>query len=298
MHASLPDVGLGSSARLRPRLPLPLGQAHRAHGQTSDELLSLVGARGIAASRPGLLTEGHVAAGTHVFVAQEMPLEFVSSLREIVVLVKKRDRPLAEQIEQAATSASLDLCERRERVAEDQLHHYRGAPRRCARRCASRPPGATSTRSRPAPPAYSSDARASCSPVSFIGHVDHRTGASRHPACGRLYYCASTLVQMKTQRANAKAAATERELYRAVMTLSSCDELRAFFRDLCTPAEVQALADRWAVVKLLQRDLSYREIHARTGVSLTTIGRVARSFTSGEGGYATAATRLEEARHG
>ena len=103
---------------------------------------------------------------------------------------------------------------------------------------------------------------------------------------------------MKTQRAQAKEASTERELYRAVLTLSSCDELRAFFRDLCTPAEVQALADRWAVVKLLQRDLSYRDIHARTGVSLTTIGRVARSLTRGEGGYATAATRLKEARHG
>lgn len=103
---------------------------------------------------------------------------------------------------------------------------------------------------------------------------------------------------MKSQRASVKEATTERELYRAMLTLSSSDELRAFFHDLCTPAEVQALSDRWAVVKLLQRDLSYREIHARTGVSLTTIGRVARSLTNGEGGYATAATRLKEARHG
>ncbi|HQS84050.1 MAG: transcriptional regulator [Alphaproteobacteria bacterium 16-39-46] len=50
-----------------------------------------------------------------------------------------------------------------------------------------------------------------------------------------------------------------------------------FLKDLCTPQEIAALAERWRVCKLLnQGDLSYREIHRLTGASLTTIGRVAR----------------------
>ena len=59
-----------------------------------------------------------------------------------------------------------------------------------------------------------------------------------------------------------------------------------------TPAELQAMADRWAVVELLERGLPYREIHRQTGVSVTTIGRVARYLTSGNGGYRAVTERL------
>jgi TrpR-related protein YerC/YecD len=92
-------------------------------------------------------------------------------------------------------------------------------------------------------------------------------------------------------------ALAERALYQAILTLRTSDECRAFFRDLCTPAELQALADRWAVVALLQENLPYREIHRLTGVSVTTIGRVARYLTAGNGGYALAAERSGP-RHG
>jgi TrpR-related protein YerC/YecD len=99
-------------------------------------------------------------------------------------------------------------------------------------------------------------------------------------------------------------ALAERALFTAVAALQSADECRAFFRDLCTPAEIQAMADRWAAVDCLQRGLPYREIHRLTGVSVTTIGRVARCLAHGNGGYALAARRLETgaraqpARHG
>jgi TrpR-related protein YerC/YecD len=91
-------------------------------------------------------------------------------------------------------------------------------------------------------------------------------------------------------------ALAERALFNAMLTLKTVDECRAFLRDLCTPAELQALADRWAVVGLLQAGLSYREIHTQTGVSVTTIGRVARYLTNGNGGYALATARLSEQR--
>lgn len=99
-------------------------------------------------------------------------------------------------------------------------------------------------------------------------------------------------------------AQSERALFATVAVLRTGDECRAFFRDLCTPAEIQAMADRWAAVDCLQRGLPYREIHRLTGVSVTTIGRVARFLASGNGGYALAVRRLEAggraepARHG
>jgi len=88
----------------------------------------------------------------------------------------------------------------------------------------------------------------------------------------------------------------ERNLCLALTALRTPEEVRAFLRDLCTPTEIQAMADRWAVVDALKRGLSYRRIQAQTGVSLTTIGRVARFLSSGNGGYDTAVRRVEAAR--
>ena len=66
-------------------------------------------------------------------------------------------------------------------------------------------------------------------------------------------------------------------LYDAFLQLETRDECRRFMHDLCTPAEILAFAERWKVAKLLnENELSYQEIHARTGLSITTIGRVAR----------------------
>lgn len=80
--------------------------------------------------------------------------------------------------------------------------------------------------------------------------------------------------------------------------MKTVEECRAFFRDLCTPAELEAMADRWAVVEWLERGTPYREIHDATGVSVTTtIGRVARYVSDGNGGYDLALRRIESQRH-
>jgi TrpR-related protein YerC/YecD len=78
-------------------------------------------------------------------------------------------------------------------------------------------------------------------------------------------------------------------LCRALLALRTLPELRAFMRDLCTPAELEALTDRWRVVPYLLDGVAYREIHDRTAVSVTTIGRVARFLSQGNGGYRAAA---------
>ena len=88
-------------------------------------------------------------------------------------------------------------------------------------------------------------------------------------------------------------------LAQAFAGLRQADEVGAFLRDLCTPAELEALSDRWKVVPLLRQGVPYREIHDRTLVSVTTIGRVARTLEHGTGGYAAAlrCTRRPSASH-
>lgn len=100
---------------------------------------------------------------------------------------------------------------------------------------------------------------------------------------------------MKTRRvapSPGDRASAENGFYEALLSLRSVDEMRAFFADLCTPAEREALLDRWSVVGYLEQGLPYRRIHELTGVSVTTIGRVARFLAGENGGYRTALSRL------
>ncbi|MDI9239495.1 YerC/YecD family TrpR-related protein [Lysobacter sp. LF1] len=93
---------------------------------------------------------------------------------------------------------------------------------------------------------------------------------------------------LETERSEANLAF----LASALLSLRTAEEVQAFLADLCTPAELEAMGDRWRVVPLLQEGVPYREIHDRTQVSVTTIGRVARTLERGEGGYRLAAARL------
>lgn len=69
-------------------------------------------------------------------------------------------------------------------------------------------------------------------------------------------------------------------LCRALLALGTEAEMRRFLRDLTTPGEMQALAERWRVARMLDEGVkSYREISAETGVSTTTVTRVARFLT-------------------
>ena len=88
----------------------------------------------------------------------------------------------------------------------------------------------------------------------------------------------------------------ELSLCQALLSLKDAGEMQAFLRDLCTPAELEAMVDRWRVVPYLLEELSYREIHERTGVSITTIGRVARFLNQGNGGYLAAAAHASRRR--
>ena len=80
-------------------------------------------------------------------------------------------------------------------------------------------------------------------------------------------------------------------LFDAIQSLESLEETESFFRDLCTLSELEAMAHRWEVARLLEQGLPYLEIAERTGASTTTVTRVAHWLRHGEGGYRLALDR-------
>lgn len=62
----------------------------------------------------------------------------------------------------------------------------------------------------------------------------------------------------------------------AFLALRKADDVTRFLLDLCTPAEIAAFRERWGVAQRLDKGQSYREIAESTGVSTTTVTRVAR----------------------
>jgi TrpR-related protein YerC/YecD len=86
------------------------------------------------------------------------------------------------------------------------------------------------------------------------------------------------------------------ELFEAIVRLRSVGEASRFFRDLCTLGELHDMAQRWAVVRLLDAGMHYAEISHRTGASTATITRIAQWLHHGEGGYAAALEQLHSSQ--
>jgi len=81
------------------------------------------------------------------------------------------------------------------------------------------------------------------------------------------------------------------ELFAAIASLRSREEVERFLRDLCTISELDAMAHRWQVAQLLEEGLPYLEVAKRAHASTTTVTRVAQWLHRGEGGYALALKR-------
>ena len=85
----------------------------------------------------------------------------------------------------------------------------------------------------------------------------------------------------------------ETALYKAILSIKDTEECKNFFHDLCTPSELEEFSSRWLIARLLDTKKSYREIAHQTGVSTTTIGRVARFIKYGNDGYKTILERTK-----
>ncbi|HSJ28326.1 MAG TPA: YerC/YecD family TrpR-related protein [Acidimicrobiia bacterium] len=81
--------------------------------------------------------------------------------------------------------------------------------------------------------------------------------------------------------------ADTRALFETILRLETIDEAAAFFRDLCTRRELDEMSSRWAIARLLEQGLPYREIAATTGASTATITRINQWRQHGAGGYRT-----------
>lgn len=84
-------------------------------------------------------------------------------------------------------------------------------------------------------------------------------------------------------------------MYQAILSLKTVDECIAFFSDLCTVTELQAMGQRYQVAVLLNQGMIYNDILEQTGASSATISRVNRSLQYGDGGYQIVFDRLKDA---
>jgi len=82
-----------------------------------------------------------------------------------------------------------------------------------------------------------------------------------------------------------------RDLFETIASLRTKDEVQRFLRDLCTRSELDAMAHRWQVARLLDDGLPYLEVAKRAHGSTTTVTRVAQWLRQNEGGYRLALLR-------
>src|SRR3546814_15491811 len=98
-----------------------------------------------------------------------------------------------------------------------------------------------------------------------------------------LIHCAP-MKQRPKPRSERDAEASMKALVKALAALDRPEDVAAFLEDLCTPAELEAMADRWRVVPLLLKGVAYRELHQRTRVSVTPLRPGPRTPERGPGG--------------
>ncbi|MDA8337435.1 MAG: YerC/YecD family TrpR-related protein [Peptococcaceae bacterium] len=82
-------------------------------------------------------------------------------------------------------------------------------------------------------------------------------------------------------------------LFAAVLTLRNVEECYQFFEDVCTVAELKAMAQRLAVAGMLGEDCTYGDITRGTGASTATISRVKKCLNYGADGYRLVLSRLK-----
>tara|TARA_Y100001936_G_C15785392_1_gene513577 strand:- start:102 stop:359 length:258 start_codon:yes stop_codon:yes gene_type:complete len=77
------------------------------------------------------------------------------------------------------------------------------------------------------------------------------------------------------------------KLSTALKKLNSDKDIENFLKDLCTPAEIEAMQERWEVAQLLYKGNStYRDIASKLNTSTATVTRVARFlFKESNKGY-------------
>ena len=88
-----------------------------------------------------------------------------------------------------------------------------------------------------------------------------------------------------------------KQLIAGILALKNEDEAKRFLRDLMTPAEITEFGKRLEAARLLSLDMQYKGIIERTGLSSTTIARIAKWLGGSLGGYRLILSRLSNHHH-
>ncbi len=83
-----------------------------------------------------------------------------------------------------------------------------------------------------------------------------------------------------------------KKLARILLNRKTEAEMLSFLRDLCTVEELAELSNRWEAAKMIGDGIPYRKIAKETGMSTTTVSRIAHWLNHGEGGYRSALERM------
>lgn len=84
------------------------------------------------------------------------------------------------------------------------------------------------------------------------------------------------------------------QLFDSILSLNDREECYRFFDDLCTMGEIQSLAQRLEVARMLMEKQTYHRIEEETGASTATISRVKRCINFGNDGYQMTLERLKD----
>lgn len=82
------------------------------------------------------------------------------------------------------------------------------------------------------------------------------------------------------------------QLFEAILSLETIEECYSFFDDLATVNEIQSLAQRLEVARMLREGNTYHKIETETGASTATISRVKRSLNYGNDAYEMVLERI------
>ncbi|OHA88543.1 MAG: hypothetical protein A2741_01505 [Candidatus Zambryskibacteria bacterium RIFCSPHIGHO2_01_FULL_43_27] len=83
-----------------------------------------------------------------------------------------------------------------------------------------------------------------------------------------------------------------KQLVAGILALKNEDEGKRFLRDLMTPLEIKEFANRLEAASQLYRDVQYESITESTGLSSTTIARIAKWLGGSLGGYRLILNRI------
>lgn len=89
-----------------------------------------------------------------------------------------------------------------------------------------------------------------------------------------------------------------KDLYEAILLLSSTEEATNFFRDLLTKQEIIEFSKRWQAARLLHKKMPYTKISEITNLSSTTIARISLWLNHGKDGYKSILDKIERNDNG